>query len=59
MLDIVNIGLLVKRLKIAGLPSDVSVLIREWLSDRFFYVEIIGHSSTLFDLPLGTVQGSI
>jgi hypothetical protein len=44
VLDIVNIDLLVRRLKIAGLPSDVIALIREWLSDRFFCVEINGHS---------------
>jgi hypothetical protein len=32
--NIVNIDLLVKRLKISGLPGDIIALIREWLSER-------------------------
>ena len=57
--DLVNIDLLIKRLKIIGLPNDVVTLIKEWLSERFFYVDVDGKNSYLFDLLLGTVQGSI
>jgi hypothetical protein len=40
--DFVNIELLFKRLIIIGLPSDVVNLIRVWLMDRKFYVEVNG-----------------
>ena len=57
--DIVNIDLLVKRLKKVGLPNDVVDLIRVWLSNRSYFVSIDGKNSVLFDLLLGTVQGSV
>ena len=57
--DLVNIDLLIKRLKIVGLPSDVVELIEVWLRKRFFYVSVDGKNSVLFDLLLGTIQGSI
>jgi hypothetical protein len=49
--DLVNIDLLIKRLKIIGLPDDVVELIKSWLKQRSFCASI--------DLKLGTVQGSI
>ena len=48
-----------KRLKIIGLPDDVIQLIKVWLNERTFYVSIDGMNSVLYDLLLGTVQGSI
>ena len=57
--DLVNIDLLIKRLKIVGLPDDLLALIEVWLRDRFFYVSIDGVNSILYDLLLGTIQGSI
>jgi hypothetical protein len=57
--DVVDINLLVKRLKIVGLPSDMIYLITVWLKDRFFYVSIDGMNSTMFEILLGTVQGPI
>ncbi len=57
--DLVNVELLLKRLKIIQLPKDVIDLISVWLSNRSFYVSIDGQNSIIFDLPLGTVQGSI
>ena len=57
--DVVNIDLLMKRLKIIGLPEDLTSLIRIWLSNRSYYVTVDGSNSILFDLLLGTVQGSI
>jgi hypothetical protein len=57
--DVVNIELLIKRLVIAGFPMDVVDLIRMWLKKSFYYVSIEGKNSTLYNLLLGTVQGSI
>ena len=57
--DLVNIDLLIKRLKIVGLPKDVIDLISVWLRNRSFYVNINEVNSVFFDLHLGTVQGSI
>ena len=57
--DIVNIPLLIKRLKKVGLPNDVIGLISVWLENRSYYVSLDGVNSVLFDLLLGTVQGSV
>ena len=57
--DLVDVELLIKRLRIMGLPMDLINLIRTWLTDRKQYVEISGHSSAILDLNSGTVQGSI
>ena len=57
--DVVNIPLLLVRLKIIGLPSDIIELIKVWLTGRSYYVSINGNNSVLFDLDHGTVQGSI
>ena len=57
--DVVNIDLLMKRLSIIGLPEDITSLIKVWLSERSYYVTVDGSSSILYDLLLGTVQGSI
>ena len=57
--DIVNVDLLIKRLRIIGIPSDVTKLIENWLKGRFFYVDIDGKQSTLHESDVGTIQGSI
>jgi hypothetical protein len=57
--DLVNTNLLIKRLRIIGLPSDIISLIETWLKRRSYYVSIDGSNSILHDLLLGTVQGSI
>ena len=57
--DVVNVNLLLKRLRIIGLPSDIVDLIKVWLSNRSFYVNVDGENSFMYDLLLGTVQGSI
>ena len=57
--DMVNVNLLLKRLKIIGLPVDVIDLVKVWLKDRTFYVNINGVNSLVVDLLSGTVQGSI
>jgi hypothetical protein len=41
------------------LPEDVVSLITVWLSDRYYYMSLDGSNLVLYDLLLGTVQGSI
>jgi hypothetical protein len=57
--DVANTPMLVKRLKILGLPESVIALIEVWLQNRSFYVSVNNRNSILFDLISGTVQGSI
>ena len=57
--DVVNIGLLLKRLEIMGLPKDILALLKSWLTDRKAYVEVDGECSDFFDVTTGTVQGSV
>ena len=38
--DMVNTELLIKRLKIMGMPMGVIELIKEWLAGRTFYVQV-------------------
>ena len=56
--DVVNIDLLVKRLKILGIPADVINLIKIWLKNRLFYVDINGKTSWIKSSESGTIQGS-
>ena len=57
--DVVNIDLLIGRLRIIGLPRDIIELIRCWLNNRTFFVEINGLNSMFYDINSGTIQGSI
>ena len=57
--DVVNVELLLRRLKILGLPGDIISLISEWLTNRYFYVGIDGENSYIRHCGVGTVQGSI
>jgi hypothetical protein len=57
--DVVNIALLLVRLKVMGLPEDLIALIKAWLRSRSFYVFIGNLNSSLCNLTSGTVQGSI
>jgi hypothetical protein len=57
--DVVNIELLLKRLKIIGLPDDLLTLINNWLTERYFYVSVEGLNSFVHTSNVGTVQGSI
>ena len=57
--DVVNVELLIKRLKIIGLPSDVIDLISVWLHERQFYVSLDGKNSFVHESGVGTVQGSV
>ena len=57
--DLVNIGLLIERLRVIGFPKDLIRLIEVWLKDRKFYVEINGVSSRIYESNDGTIQGSV
>ena len=57
--DVVNIELLLERLKILGLPPDVVTLVDVWLKGRYFYVSLDGDNSFVHESSTGTVQGSI
>jgi hypothetical protein len=57
--DIVYVSLLIMRLKIVGLPTDLTELIKDWLRKRLFYLAINGNTSTFFNLLLRTVQGLV
>ena len=57
--DVVNIELLLKRLRLLGMPVVLVELIEVWLSDRCFYVEVDGLTSKFYKSISGTIQGSI
>jgi hypothetical protein len=57
--DVVNVDLLMKRLTTLGLPSDWLDLLEAWLKDRAAFVEVSIDRSMLYDVNIGTVQGSI
>ena len=48
--DIVNTKLLIKRLRIVGLPEDVISLVELWLSDHSYYVTVNSINSSVVDL---------
>ena len=55
---VVNIKLLLKRLKSIGILEDIISLIKIWVNNRMFYVEVKGETSFLNILVSGTIQGS-
>ena len=57
--DVVNVELLLKRMRIIGLPPDIIELVSNWLSNRCFYVSLVGSNSLIYECNVGTVQGSI
>ena len=46
--NMVNIGLLLVRLEIMGLPKDILALLKSWLEDRKVYVEVDGECLEFF-----------
>jgi hypothetical protein len=57
--DLVDVKLLIKRLNIIGIRDDIINFIKEWLTNRSYYINIYRDNSTIFDLLKGTVQGCI
>ena len=48
--DLVNLDLLLERLKIMGIPKDLLRLLKIWLRDRHFYVEANGKTRELLTM---------
>jgi hypothetical protein len=57
--DLVNLDLLLKRLKKWASQKDLISVLEVWLQDRFIYVVANGHNSKVLNSDIGTVQGSI
>ncbi len=57
--DVVNVDLLLVRLKKIGLPTDGINLLESWLRDRQCFLEVRNCCSQYFGSDVGTVQGSI
>ncbi len=57
--DVLNVDLLLTRLKIMGIPNDVIQLITAWLKDRVAYVEVGSTCSEYYAVDFGSGQGSI
>ena len=56
--DVINVELLMKRLKIAGFPQDIIDMLTAWLNYRWAYVKVGESCSEYFRVRNGTVQGS-
>ena len=59
--DVVNIELLLKRLRVLGLPDEVVALIKIWLKNRLFYlyVQVSNHYTNFIEINSGTILGPI
>ena len=57
--DVVNVDLLLKRLRTMGITEDITHLLESWLKNRLCYVEVRDSCSQYYDSNSGTVQGSI
>ena len=57
--DVVNIDLLLIRLRVIGLPEDIVRLIETWLKNRHYYVQVSDLTSNFTEINSGTIQGSI
>ena len=53
--DVVNIELLLKRLRVVGLKDPLVALIEICLTDRVFYVEVNGATSIFYNSKSGTI----
>ena len=51
--DMVDTGLLIKRLRIMGMPNDIIKLIKEWLVGRTFYVQVGDDCFETLGFPVG------
>jgi hypothetical protein len=57
--DVVNIKLLLKRMEIMGIPSDVTELVEIWLKDQTYYISCKGKNLFIRLSNIGTILGSI
>lgn len=57
--DLVDHELLFKRLEIYGFPKKIIDLIKQWLGERFAFIELGLTTSSFFKINKGTIQGSV
>jgi hypothetical protein len=57
--DVMNRDLLFQRIRIMGIPDDLTNLLEDWLSDRQSYVEVRGKTSYMKNSDSGMVQGLV
>ena len=57
--DVIDVNLLLKRMKNLGIPEDVLNLIKAWLDGRIAYVEVGSECSEFYKIDFGSGQGSI
>jgi hypothetical protein len=57
--DVVNRPLLLRRMRVLGIPEAIILLIQDWLAGRMAYCEVGGRNSMIRMIEEGTVQGSI
>jgi len=57
--DVIDHEELLIRMTKVGIPNDVTSLVKSWLEDRSAFVEVGTHTSEFYDVPIGTVQGSV
>ena len=57
--DMVNVDLLISRLRIIGLPGDLVGLIQLWLENQMFYEDVHDLNSNFYNINTGTIEGFI
>ncbi len=57
--DLVNVELLLERMKTIGFSFAIVELLKKWLTTRFNYVSIKGKNLNIHLSKVGTIQGSI
>jgi hypothetical protein len=57
--DLVNVKLLIKSIKIIGLPNDMVKLINTWLKDKMFYVKFGENCLAICYSNTGIIQSSV
>jgi hypothetical protein len=57
--NLVNVELLIKRLRVIGLLRDLVNIIRTWLTDTKFYLKVNGSCSAIYCTDMVTIQGSV
>jgi hypothetical protein len=53
--DVVNRPLLIRRLRVVGLPESIVTLVQDWLTDRLAYCEVGGTTSIMRNIDEGTI----
>jgi hypothetical protein len=57
--DVLDVDLLLKRMRLMGIPEDLLKMIKAWLDGRIAYVEVGKECSEYYKIDFGSGQGSI